>query len=443
MVESLRRQKNAVLKELTGLQSLRPSHIRRVSGPLALLESRYTSSYNVLSHPALSNVASCGKRFHFSYRAIVITQEALSLTLPFVSPAPVEVFLRRHDSKAPPAPRGTFTHIGVCLWPEWHGNNALVSFHIAPRSVKVLATLGVTPSPLQIQRAEEEILLTTTLRIAPASNTENRRLEDGFVQTIQVQLFLSRIDRTLKDTRVRFAITNTVHTPSRDPPYPSSPHASALRRSLYENAALPVRSEYSSTAEVNSSRNSTDTITSANFMVPSSLSSDSDICETRLLRVALELPVEGNILRHRKDLWLPIELSEPHRHTRTNNGSFDNRVLSTYDPSNGNMPSTSNDSSQAHVETGATSPFSRFESPVSVSAVNRIVCVRFDHALTWDSCRRHSYTRNIQFSRHPCRPPLHILTFNQRHQRLHPHQRPGTCSRGQGVFVQSPWDTET
>ncbi|OJT12218.1 Vegetative incompatibility protein HET-E-1 [Trametes pubescens] len=294
-----------------------------------------------------TNVASCGKRFHFPYRCVVLTHDALAEALQCVSPAPIEVFLLRHDSKLPSRPRGTFSHFGVCLWSEWYHNNALASFHIAPRSIKVLATLGVTPSPLHIQRAEEEITLTTTIQVACASNAEYARQEGGLVQTVRVQLVLTRINATMKDTMARFTIANTIHAPARDPPAPSSRHASPLRHTLVdENASPLLHSEDSSVSEVHSRRNPTDTIASADFLVPLSLGWHGEACEMRLLRVALELPVEGDALRHHKDLWLSIELSEPHRHTRAND-------LSIHDMNNDEAPRTSNDCSQAHAEPDA------------------------------------------------------------------------------------------
>lgn len=279
-----------------------------------------------------TNVASCGKRFHCPYRAVVLTQDALAEALQVVSPTPIEVFLLPHDSKLPPRPRGTFSHFGVCLWPEWYSNDALASFHIAPRSIRVLATLGVTPSPLHIQRAEEEIILTTTIQVACASATEYGLREGGLVQTIRVQLVLTQINGTMKDTLARFTITNTIDAPSRDPAPPISRNPSSPRHNpVDENISPMLRSKESSTSEVYSSGNSTDTIASADFLVPSSLSREGASCETRLLRVALELPVEGDMLRHHKDLWLSVELSEPHRRSRNNDGSPGSRMLLTDD----------------------------------------------------------------------------------------------------------------
>lgn len=388
-----------------------------------------------------TNVASCGKRFHFPYRAVVLTQDALTEALQFVSPASIEVFLLRHDSKLPPKPRGTFSHFGVCLWPEWYDNDALASFHIAPRSIKVLATFGVTPSPLHMQRVEDEVILTTTIQVASASNAEYRRQEGGVVQTIRVQLVLTRINGTMKDTMARFTITNDVHAPSPDPAPPISRHTSSPRYTpIDENTSLLLHSEDSSTSEVSSSRNPTDTIASADFLVPSSLGWEGASCETRLLRVALELPVEGNVLRHHKDLWLSIELSEPHRRTWANDESSHNRVLSAHNVIDNEATPASDSCSVAHAEAGAfaTIPSSQSEPSVSAPAVDSRVPCGFDQTLTLESLRRHPYAQSDLFSRRLRQQPLHTPPLQQRCRRLPSPQSSTTCSRLQGAFLQFP-----
>lgn len=156
----------------------------------------------------------CTKRSHQPFHTVRLSKAALEEALAHVGPVCIEVsLLRRHS--VPPIPKSRIYPSvrkdrtgSIDLWPGDDPDGVI--FHISPRSIASLATLGFVPSALQVMRSEREIALGTTL----SHGAVDRVLQDGESQpTIQLRLVLRQPKSehlwflTLWDTEVNISAT--------------------------------------------------------------------------------------------------------------------------------------------------------------------------------------------------------------------------------------------
>ncbi|OJT08197.1 Vegetative incompatibility protein HET-E-1 [Trametes pubescens] len=135
-----------------------------------------------------------GCHFHYPinnvfHRTVHIEMGELVEVLKHVRPKVEEVTLLRHYSH-PSVPKSLQQRsTAASYWPgsPFSGYLNNISFEISPHSMDALETLGIVPSPLQVTRSEEEIILETTLAFRG-----NSRM--GTTDTIALRLsFRSRV----------------------------------------------------------------------------------------------------------------------------------------------------------------------------------------------------------------------------------------------------------
>ncbi|OJT04045.1 hypothetical protein TRAPUB_5281 [Trametes pubescens] len=155
-----------------------------------MLQEKDKSSMDIAVHKM------CEGAWHYPFRVVRLTMEALTEMLVYVSPAAVEVSLRfrPHKGKKLDTTKVTFKSLyakfsisrHLNLWPGDRTDG--VAFHCSPVSLDELRTLGFTFSPLLCTRSEHEIIIVASL--TSGVDTESQH-------TIRIQIIITYISRAL------------------------------------------------------------------------------------------------------------------------------------------------------------------------------------------------------------------------------------------------------
>lgn len=258
----------------------------------------------------------CKGAWHYPFRVVRLTKEALTEMLPYVSPAPVEVSLRmrQHKGKKLDTTKVTFKSLYATfslarelnLWPGDRADGIAIQY--SPVSLHELCASGFTFSPLLCTRSQNEITIVASITSG---------IDAGSKDSIRLQISLTcltKLDAGL-DTRACFSAERTIprcHELDCDGMDPSGGlqalyadvHHSRLTNQVGPSTRVTSHFSHLETAQR--------VVAHAEFIMPSPtrMGATDDAPAYKLLLVKLERPLSSAEIADRTNLWISVDISQ-------------------------------------------------------------------------------------------------------------------------------------